>query len=249
MENELKDFINEVVLWESILDALESFFKTDNILIEYKIHEQAITHRLWVYLEHQNLLFHEDNKEILYHIDCEYNKNWKWIKQLDCSNPEDIFYNEVLYKIYNNDQCNRLLSEKWKKTYFSDSKKSLFIIEDFEDVKKSYVVIWTEKYGKVYLWNKSCKLKSYCIRPDIIIHERWTSNNLCVFEVKIDELESEDKLKLQAFTSDKFVFGYKHWIWLFNFKNDTVNIDLYQNGEIKGEFIYKKWVWIKKKES
>ncbi len=247
MENELKDFMFEI-LSKAILEALESFFERDNILLEYKVHEQAVTHRLWVYLEHQNLLFHEDNKEILYNIDCEYNKSWKWIKQLDC-NPTDIFYNEVLYKIYNNNRCDRLLSEKWKKTCFSHSNKSLFIIEDLDDVNKSYVVIWTEKDDKVYLWKKYSTPKSYCIRPDIIIHERWTSNNLCVFELKIDELEPEDKLKLQAFTSDKFVFGYQYWIWLYNFKKEWVNIDLYQKGEKKGEFIYKKWVWINKKES
>lgn len=53
------------ILREKFLAALENFYEKEALLVEYKVAERALTHKL---AEHLQLEFPE------YNVDCEYNK-------------------------------------------------------------------------------------------------------------------------------------------------------------------------------
>jgi hypothetical protein len=66
---------------KSILqNVLTSFFKKDNLLVDSKSHEQAISHRLAYYLEREREDFLEENA---YSVDVEYNRYFIDSKRLN----------------------------------------------------------------------------------------------------------------------------------------------------------------------
>ena len=74
-------FMTEQELKSRVTDAVCLFLTEDRKLLEYEAHEQAISHRIAVYLE-------PSFKG--YHIDCEYNRHFDLsvAKKLKCHDPE-----------------------------------------------------------------------------------------------------------------------------------------------------------------
>ena len=65
-----------ITLKEMVRKAVECFMRKDSKLLEDSVHEQAVSHRIAVYLE---FLFRK-NKEA--NVDCEYNKHLEQSKKL-----------------------------------------------------------------------------------------------------------------------------------------------------------------------
>lgn len=227
MENGLLDLIENKDLWISILNSLYSFFENDKELIENKVHEQAIAHRLAVYLEYWNLSFNESNKYNLYNIDCEYNKNKDIINKKFSVWNEEIWKENIIIK-----------NGKWKCNIINFHEKS------------HYICIYIEKQKAFIgtLENNIISKKSEYMRPDIVIHSRWDNDkNLCLFEIKKwKNLDDKDIIKLRWFTKKNFWFNYNHWIWLYNFQENSVNIDLYKDWKFVQKYTYIHLNWIKK---
>lgn len=219
------DYVNCEKLLTAIIDSLEKLYKNDKYLITKGIHEQAIAHRLWVYLE----AFWCDN----YQIDCEYNNYWgsnNKIFNMNISQHEfkkcDIIVNgQRIAK-----KWDIILKESWYGLvyYSSDTLGNTFL-------------------GKIFNDTISLKtLKSSNIRPDIIIHKRWLNkngDNLCIFEVKKGKLDLKDKVKLIWFTREDLNFQYKYWIWFSKFNEEWNQIDVYVNGCNKWTYYFSSKTW------
>lgn len=213
----------EIEKLKEVLECLfKDFYERDSYLIEKNLHENTISHRLAFYLERINE-FRD------YHIDCEYN----------CfSSDHKIFISDNKYqaiKISNKDWTDQVY---WYLTWFMEWDKYLVMTQNDE-------IIICKKEVDTYKTSTG-EITSSKIRPDIIIHKRWETwdkVNLFVFEIKKNKLNNDDKLKLKWFTSWDFNFKYNYWIWLSNFNSEKkyVQIDIYENGNLKGIYEYQNW--------
>lgn len=162
---------------------------------------------------------------------------------------------EALESFYNNDYSQFFWTNNGKHTsvyevamscklwiyIFNNLKEANFFEEPYSEfsVDMEYNKMWLDMMDKeIPEIKEECQRNSTDkIRPDIIIHKRgqeWFENNLCVFEIKKWQLDNCDRAKLKWFTSQTSpTFQYQYWIWLYNFKKEWVNIDLYQKGEKK----------------
>ena len=73
------------------------------------------------------------------------------------------------------------------------------------------------------------------VRPDIIIHKRWSNDdNLLVIEIKKDsnsEIWSwNDDEKLKWFTSPDDEYHYKYWVYLLFDTESLKEYKIFQNG-------------------
>ena len=79
------------------------------------------------------------------------------------------------------------------------------------------------------------------VRPDIIIHKRWSNDdNLLVIEIKKDsnsEIWSwNDDEKLKWFTSPDDVYQYKYWVYLVFDTEDLKECKIFQKGKISNSW-------------
>lgn len=137
--------------------AVDLFIKRDSELLTIEAHEQAISHRIALYLEPYFPFLN---------IDCEYNR----------------YYLEKTKKIrVEVEKCNKDQAEKC-----------------------GCEPCLTIKDGDLLNENK-------IFRPDIAIHNRQTSNNIIVIELKTSKSCEFDKAKLRALTSNNITSeGYKY---------------------------------------
>ena len=162
--------MDEMIIKEKIIIAIETLFSNDSWLLVKNINERSITHKLAEYMQP---LFQN------YNIDCEYNG--------------DIFSKTAQKRI-------SFLIDELKQKGIKLTKKEV-IKTDSE---------FTDRF----------------VFPDIIIHKRGKSdNNLCIIEVKktTSNVPPEyDKIKLQAYTSDRYGNDLKYKIGVFiEFKSGT----------------------------
>lgn len=210
---ELKSNIGEE-FYNAIQDSLNTFFERDNFLVKHWIHEQSISHKIAYYLNSYDFGGLD--------VDVEYNKSWKDPKKfkniMESYKPWDY---KIIGKNWNTiDNFWRLFKEK--------DKLALVVYEEWNST-----VIWKID------WKNKILIKSWSIRPDIIIHKRWgNENNFCVFEIKKSKLSDEDKIKLEWFTDSNFNYGYKFWFGISNFKDKSCNISFYHEGKFIKEFVY-----------
>ena len=202
---------------KDILDVLKQsidiFYQNDADLIRRDVQEQTISGRLAHYLENiiQNYAFYKIKG---CSVDVEYNRNFEDSK-----------------KIYS--KCNGICSDCF-------IKKEADVYKFDRDQNKCTPYQYTQKYQE----GKDC-------RPDIIIHKRNSNdNNLLVIEVKKSESliigeKIKDYMKLSSFTCQKFEQGhagdfvYKYLLGCFiEFKNESCEIDLFENANITGKLTY-----------
>lgn len=237
----LKLIEKDEILNSTILNSLESFFVNDNILLDWNwFHEQAISHRIAYYLEYYFKCNNKNNNNVSF--DCEYNKIWDSTWNIDIKKFIKKTSKTDNFKKY------KLIFKDWEELdedilkFYQEWNLYLFYTK-----KEKIISIWEIKDNNIIIKYKN--LQNSQIRPDIIIHKRWSNlNNICVFEIKKWKLDSKDILKLKWFTSSNLNFQYKYWIWLSNFDKDkeTVDISIYEYWELKTEFIYnnkEKNVW------
>ena len=122
-----------------LTQACDMLIKHDSYLLEIQVNERSLTHRLAVYLES---LFPE------WHVDCEYNRNWKNIPKI----------------IYTDDTV-RVDDDKWKTAYpdiiihkRGANNENLVVIEAKKDSKEdddsvNYDRKKLEAYKKDYSYN------------------------------------------------------------------------------------------------
>lgn len=203
------------LLKRGIEKAIRTFYKNDSYLIDNKLHEMAITHRIAIYLDN---IFSE------YNVDCEWNKNFLDKKVFSVTD----FIKDFNYNIERIITQNKQISFKINQIDDLMSNKNTW--EEFSD----YVVLTlleTESKGEIIIKQ---------LRPDIIIHKRGLKQNIAVIEVKREfrsvsaSKQSSDKLfdlvKLYALTTDKnFLYDYGFYIELPKSNSGWKNIFIEKN--------------------
>ncbi len=86
-----------------ITNALSLLVENDKVLIEKKVREECINHRLACYLE--NLINRNLNNHFRYEVDLEYNKNYNNPKKIidESNNPKSIRPDIIIHKRDTND--------------------------------------------------------------------------------------------------------------------------------------------------
>lgn len=184
-----------------IKKSIEAFFKIDSYLIVNNLHENAITHRIAIYL---------DEIFINYNVDCEWNRNTLYEKR--------IFTKELIEKIKfiteeaieQKDNGNISTS---KPLTISKLKNIINLLDNYGRPKEINV---TDLSGDEFLLfpqlDKERRFIIKNVRPDIIIHHRGTKQNIAVIEVKKKNAGGEynyevakhfDLVKLYAMTTQK----------------------------------------------
>lgn len=82
---------------DKVVEAVKCFINNDLELLDLSAHEQAISHRIGVYLES----FFESEK---LKVDCEYNKHLNKPKEIDLND-----LNPLLFKTCNCDSCKKVV--------------------------------------------------------------------------------------------------------------------------------------------
>jgi hypothetical protein len=65
--------MEQEILINKVENALRTLLANDHYLLEIDVHERTITHRLAMYLQ---------NEFLDWNVDCEYNRNWDEVKQI-----------------------------------------------------------------------------------------------------------------------------------------------------------------------
>jgi hypothetical protein len=111
------------------------------------------------------------------------------------------------------------------------------------DDNKKHIEILKEKLQQMHLLSKKEVLKDQIIierlvYPDIIIHKRGSSSNLCIIEIKKSTskiLDEYDKLKLECYTKSETAKDLKYQLGVFikfciDTNNPTYVLECYKNG-------------------
>ena len=113
---------------EKVMQAINFFMENDSVLLELSAHEQAISHRIGVYLE-QTFASEKLN------IDCEYNKHLDGVKRIDLHdlNPE-------LYKPCGCDACRKIIDQNIHEILEKDFRPDVVIHSRGNDTKNVIVI-------------------------------------------------------------------------------------------------------------
>lgn len=192
--------------------AVEDLYKNDLYLLEsgHELHEQAISHRLAVYLEKyfKRLQYYKANE---LSVDCEYNKNGRNEKKVyqncrDCSR-ENCFikrYNSPVVAKVRNRNITFANAQEFVASYYNESRTQ----------------------GKAS-------------RPDILVHKRGNNSpyNTLIIEIKKNSNQEEndkviDKIKLSYFTCPYCEYKYQIGFYIEYNQNQAKIIKFEEGCEI-----------------
>lgn len=194
--------------------AIEDLYERDGYLLEngHNIHEQAISHRLAVYLE-RRFAYYAPYKILGLSVDCEYNKNKENLKTVYKACGSNCRYSTI--------RC-----------FIKECQENIMIRSEGENI------IYDNAYDFVCHYGADGKSS----RPDILVHKRGENkptNNLIV-EVKkqnnIDENDKRiDKIKLSYFTCKEPNSEYQYQIGYYvECGENKANILRFIRGRIHG---------------
>ena len=151
-----------------IKEGLNILLTLDWYLLANELNEPSITHKL---AEHYQHLFHEWN------VDCEYN--------LNLEEPKEIFFNtkKILQQMANALESNKYLLNNREIDFEHTTMEQM---KDLERQLRHPELEFAEELGVVYFiltLSDNNKVRK-TIFPDIIIHQRGTTNNHIVIEAK-----------------------------------------------------------------
>jgi len=200
--------------------------QNDGYLLKNELHEQAITHRIGLYLQR---LFPD------WDVDCEWNKNGDKPKSLSIS-AEELLQTMKHIAIdmidsYQRGDGHRVLNLSKEPISIANLK---FIVRKIRLGEIRTVEIEGKEYYELSIPHDVIRIP---VRPDIIIHRRGRSDNLAVIEAKkvtkevakkqkYEIAKNLDLLKLGAFLSDPS-YGYQNAYFL----ELTTGNDYYGTGE------------------
>lgn len=131
-------------LKDKVINAVESFIKYDKELLDLKVYEPAISHRIAFYLE-------RDSFQAGFHIDCEYNKHLVSNKPGSGNNS---IRPDIVVHTRNTDINNKIAIEikKNKTDDYDDDKLKFLTAQDEIYAYKLGVFIYFPNYEPKYKW-------------------------------------------------------------------------------------------------
>ena len=207
---------------DKVQQGLDLLYKHDEYLLTFNASERSITHRLGIY--YQSVFKGFD-------VDCEFNINLGSPKRMSIR-PEDFIKRMAV--LLRKDEAVGELSKALLANEDLSAKELHNVYDQLTDETR---IFYDEEFDVVYftltLRNGSTELKT--IYPDIIVHQRQTTNNHVVIECKKSinkDARSRiyDLIKLSVLTTDPD-FNYEHGYF--------INIPVQNDFASKPSFQYK----------
>lgn len=196
----------ESIEHKMILDSLDQLLSDDYYLLENDLHEQAVTHRLGLYLQER---FPQWN------IDCEWNKN---LAEKKAIYPKQLIehMHEVAQYLTTKEETFVISAQASPKDVLSDIKSLNYLSCQLSENTQNQSIVnkitrlqYDEELNLWYfLLDLPDKMKEKkFIRPDIICHHRGTQDNKFAIEAKKSSgatiSKQFDLIKLFCMTTQK----------------------------------------------